>query len=148
MLLVIESRNGRSLKRSPFTEYATTANRLTASTIQLAGVADGDEVRDERQGEDPGCDERRPVPARFQQRALDTALARVAQVGLVVEDVVDAVHREVVRHQEEERADHEGGVDAPGRHEVRGREREGRVDPAQRPAGEEERADHGAPVVE
>ena len=37
MLEVTESRNGFSLKRSPFAEYATTANRLTASTSQLSG---------------------------------------------------------------------------------------------------------------
>ncbi len=70
--------------------------------------------------------------------AVRAALAGIAEVGLVVEDVVDAVHREVVRHEEEQRADHERGVDLPRREQVGGGERIGGVDPADGPRGEQQ----------
>ena len=69
---------------------------------------------------------------RGEHSALRAALARIAQVGLVVEDVVDPVHREVVRNEEEEGAHHEREVHLPRRQEVRGGEGVGRVDPADR----------------
>ena len=108
-------------------------------------VADDDEIDEERDRRDGGGDERWPVHPRVKKRALNSALARVAQVRFVVEDVIDAVHRQVVRHQEEDRAEHKGEVDHTGGQIVRRRKRKGGVNPAQGARGKKQVLKHGDP---
>ena len=45
------------------------------------------------------------MPLWVKQCALDAALARVAKVALVVENVVHAIHKQVVGNQKEQGAD-------------------------------------------
>ena len=45
------------------------------------------------------------MPLWVKQRTLDAALARIAQVTLVVENVVYAIHEQVVWDQKEQSAD-------------------------------------------
>ncbi|MNI68106.1 hypothetical protein D3C73_1237800 [compost metagenome] len=66
---------------------------------------------------------------RLEERAFDAAFARVLEVRLVIEDVVDAVHGQVVGDQEVESTHDQDPVDFPGGEEHGRGERVGGVDP-------------------
>src|SRR5690606_13185542 len=74
-----------------------------------------------------------PVPTPREDDAFQPALAWVAQVRLVVEDVVHAVHEQVVGDEEPEGPDHQGGGDTASGEEVCGGEGIRRVHPAHGP---------------
>ena len=107
------------------------------------GVADQQQVDDERHRRDQARPQDPAVhlarPGGLHEAALDPALARVAQVRRVVEHVVDPVHQQVVRAEEEQGADDERRVDPPaGGQQVAGRERVRGVDPGERPGRRED----------
>ena len=82
-----------------------------------------------------------------QQRAFDAALARVAQVGLVVEDVIDPVHHQIVGEQEEEAAHDEHRIEPASGQEIGGGEGIGGIHPRHRPGGGQNGANHGCGVL-
>ena len=87
------------------------------------------QVDDERKRERNRPKQRRPVPLWVKQSAFDAALARVAQVALVVENVIHAIHKQVVRNQKEQGTDEQIQIEAAGCEEVGGREWKRGIDP-------------------
>jgi hypothetical protein len=98
----------------------------------MSRAAEPEHQGDQRRGGHDARPHDRAVEPGFEQGPLCAALAWIACVGLVVEHVVHAVHQQVVRNQEEDRADDEQRVYAAGREQVRGGERKRGVDPAHR----------------
>lgn len=98
--------------------------------------------RDERKRNDQAGGEDRAVRIPGQHRALHATLARIAQVRLVVEDVVDPVHQQVVREQEEERSQNQQPVDALPGNQIGRSKGVGGIHPGDGAGGGEDCADH------
>ena len=92
-------------------------------------AADHKQVNHKRQAAQRRSPNGQLVQALVEQGTLDATLARVAQIALVIKNVIDAIHQQVVGNQKEQRSDNQSEVDCVGEEHVGCRKRKRRVYP-------------------
>lgn len=78
------------------------------------------------------------MPLFVKQSSFDAAFARVTKVTLIIEDIVDAINKEVIRNQEEECSDYKSEINFVVDEDICCTKREGGVDPGNRSRGPEQ----------